>query len=748
MSLSWNENVSPKRTTLEDGTEVTRTCAWSPPGCHAVGCGIKLFVKDGELVKVEGDPEHPLTRGRLCPRCLALKEYIYHPDRIIHPMKRDRSKRGRDAWEQISWDEATKLIVEKTNEVKEKYGPESIIVYSGTGREAVRYAFALTSQALGTPNHCYAQSGWSCMGPRQTAMTMLLGSAYLEYDWGGGLPKTWEDPDFVLPEYVLLWGKEPLKSNPDGLWGHALIELMKRGTKLLVVDPRRNWLTTRADQHLQLKPNTDGALALALLHIVINEGLVDDDFIEKWCYGYEELKDRVQQYTPEWAAEKTGLTAEEIVELARKLGYQKDGGPWGLCIGVATDQNPNGCQLVQALVSLTAITGYLDVPGGTVVGVPMQFDMNSDSPLPAELVNKCIGWEEYPILPVLLNTTHPDLTLEALETGKPYPVKMAWFDSSNLLSPTCSAQPKRWHDALRKMEFVVAKEAFMTPTVMALADVVLPISTWAEHDGIVMTNQGCQMGIVGALNKAMEVGECKSDLEIFLHFGKAMNPNFRWETPEQYLDNDLKGVGCTWGELSEKVAFTNDIGGYHKHERGLIRADGQVGFGTPTGRVELWSTGYANLGDDPLPYYEDTRLVEQRPDLAKEYPLTLTTGTRYYASFHSEHRQIPSLRQLTPDPLVEIHPETAEKLGIKDGDEVVIENPWGSIRQKALVTPVVRPDLVSAAHGWWFPEKDAEEPSLFGVWEANVNQLIPHKEIGKMGFGAPYKCLPCKVYKA
>ncbi|NTU89781.1 MAG: dehydrogenase, partial [Actinobacteria bacterium] len=205
----------------------------------------------------------------------------------------------------------------------------------------------------------------------------------------------------------------------------------------------------------------------------------------------------------------------------------------------------------------------------------------------------------------------------------------------------------------------------------------------------------------------------------------------------------------SWDELSSKVVATNDIGGYHKHERGLIRSDGQPGFQTVTGRVELWATGYQNLGDDPLPYYEAPRLLkEQRPDLSEEYPLILTTGQRYFASFHSEHRQIPSLRQLTPNALVEIHPETAAKLGIKDGDEVIIENPWGTAKEIARVIPTVRPDVISAAHGWWYPEEAAAEPSLFGVWKSTVNSLVPHKEIGKMGFGAPYKALCCKVYKA
>ena len=752
MAFHFKEDPAPKKTVLEDGTEVIRTCAWSPPGCHAVGCGVRLHVKDGELVKVEGDPDHQLTQGRLCVRCLAMKEAVYHPDRLLYPMKRDPKDRGKDKWERISWAEATQLIVSENERIRATYGPESICTYQGTGRESVRYGFELSAKVLRTPNTCYAQSGWSCMGPRQTAMTMMLGSAYIELDFNGGSLDVWDDPDWKRPDYVFCLGKEPLKSNPDGLWGHALIELMKRGSKLIMVDPRMNWLATRAEQVLQVLPGTDAALVLAILNVLINEDLIDHDFVDKWCYGFDELKERVQEYTPEFAAKTCGIKAEEIVECARKLGYDGEH-RWSLLMGVAVDQNPNGCQVTQGLIAMAAITGNLDVPGGTVVGVQMQFEMTGATDfMGEELKNKCIGWDTYPIVKVLLNTTHPDITLECLETGRPYELKMAWLDSTNLLSPTCSAQPKRWHDALMKMEFTVAKEMFMTPTVMALADVVLPLATWAEHDGIVMTNQGCQMGIAGAINKGLQVAECKSDLEMLIHFGSAFyeayGEEYPFKTVEEYLIDDVGKMDTTWEELSEKVVATNDIGGYLKHEKGLIRADGQPGFQTATGRVELFSVGYHALGDDPLPYYFPPKLgPEARPDLAKEYPLMMTTGARYYASFHSEHRQIPSLRQLTPAPYVEIHPEVAAELGIKDGDEVTIENPWGTANEIAKVTPVVRKDVISAAHGWWYPEEDGEEPHLYGVWKSNVNSLVPHRVLGKMGFGAPYKQLPVKIYK-
>ena len=234
----------------DGGETIVRTCAWSPPGCHPVGCGLLLHVKDGKLVKVEGDPEHPITRGALCPRCLALKDYVYHPDRIVHPMKRDPKDRGKDAWERITWEEAYDLICTKVNEVKETYGPEAIMVFGGTGRIASTYYPMIALNVFGTPNACYAQSGMACYYPRVTEMAYVVGSGYPEIDYASRYPDRYDHPGWEPPKYILVWGKEPLKSNPDGLWGHSVVDLMKLGSKVICVDPRVTWLGSRADMVL------------------------------------------------------------------------------------------------------------------------------------------------------------------------------------------------------------------------------------------------------------------------------------------------------------------------------------------------------------------------------------------------------------------------------------------------------------------------------------------------------------------
>lgn len=737
------------KSTLDDGTEVIRSCAWSPPGCHPVGCGLKLFIKDGSLVKVEGDEEHPITQGRLCPRCLALPEYVNHPQRIIHPMKRDRDKRGQDVWETISWDEAWNIIVSEYRRIERDYGPESIVSLEGTGRESCLYITLLGNSALKTPNRSYTQSGSSCFGPRLAITAFLIGAPMIDIDWAGAFPDRYDDPHYVVPKYVLLWGKAPLASNPDGMFGHAIIDLMKRGTKIITADPRMHWLATKAEHVMRLRPGSDTALALGLLNVIVTEDLYDHEFVEKWCYGFDEFKARVEEYPPEKVSETTWVSAEQIKTVGRILATAK---PVSLGWGVGVDQNTNGVQLGQALMSLTAITGNLDAPGGTTIGTPVglgnTYDDDDSFEAAQALIQSAVGAQEYPALNAILRSAHPDCLLDALESDEPYKMRMAWIGSSNTIAPTNSAQPRRWHDALLKLEFVVATDLFLNPTSMACADVFLPLSTFVERDGIVPTNYGANVSQIGCMNKALTVGECVSDLELVLELTRRLSPeNILYDGVEDYLDKTLAGTGYTFAQLREMGTWQPGYE-YYKYEKGLLRPDGRLGFNTITGKVELYSTVYENFGDDPLPYYlEPIYSQESRPDLADEYPLIMTSGSRRTTSFHSEHRQIDTLRELTPDPIVEINPQTAAQYGIGEGDWVLIENPFGSARQKAHLTPIIDPRVINAAHGWWFPEEDPEEPSLFGVWKANINNLIPHKAIGKLGFGAPYKGILCKISK-
>ena len=732
----------------EDGTVATRSNTWSPPGSHPVGYGVKVITKDGELIRIEGDEDNPITNGRVNAMNLAMREYTYAPERVIYPMKRDPKDRGKDKWERISWDEAIDICCDKINEMKEKYGAESIVVFGGTGREACIYYYALAFSAIGTPNCCYTQSGWSCYGPRCSVTDYILGAGYPEMDYAGHLPERFDDPDYVMPEYIVLWGKQPLPSNGDGLFGHAIVDMMKRGSKVIMIDPRITWIgAIDGNINVQLRPQTDTCFALGIINLLFENDTYDHEFVENWCFGWEDLKERAKEYPVEKVAEITWVPEEQIRKVADILGTAR---PISWAWGLAFDQNKNGVQLGQCFLSLCAMCGSIDTPGGITLGPPAallgKWRMEQRSYLSDELWSLRIGAEEWPGLSTGMATTQPDATLDTLETGEPYELHMAWFNSSNFLTPTCSAQPKRWHDGLVKLDFVVVQDVTMTPTAMACGDVFLPVSTWAEHDGICITHYGRNTVFMGPMNKALEVGECKSDIEVCIAIGNRLNPEWwPWTDARSFFDDQLAELGMTFADLQE-AGFYQPGYTYKKYEKGMLRFDGEPGFNTVTGKVEMKSTLYRAWGEDALPYYEEPNYSQySRPQDAEKYPLIMTTGARTYSSFHSEQRHVPSLRQIDPWPIMEINPEDAKAYGITEGDWCEVYNMFGEARLKARIVPTTMPGVVHCTHGWWYPEQDGEEPNLFGVWKSNINSLIPHFNVGKLGFGAPYKGVMCNV---
>ena len=685
------------RTELADGTVVTRSNTWSPPGSHPVGYGVKVVTKDNKLIRVEGDDDNPITKGRVNAMNLALREYTHSPNRIVYPMKRAVEDRGKDKWERTTWDEAIDTICEKVRYFQNTYGPESIVCFGGTGREACIYYYALTFSVLQSPNCCYTQSGWSCYGPRCSIADYVLGAGYPELDYAGHLPGSYQDPRYTLSKYVVVWGKEPLPSNGDGFFGHCLVDMMKLGSKIISIDPRITWVGARnGNINVQLRPQTDTALALAIINLMFQNDEYDHDFVERWIYGVDELKARAAEYPVDKVAEITTVPAETIERVAHIIGTER---PIGFAWGLAFDQNKNGVQLSQAFIIIAAMAGSIDRPGGLTLGPPSallgKWRMEQRGAMSDEVWEKRIGAAAWPGLSTGMATTQPDETLNTMESHQPYQLRMAWFNSSNFLAPTCSAQPKRWHDALlESIEFCVVQDLTMTPTAMAVGDYFLPVSTWAEHDGIVLTHYGRNTVFMGPMNKALQVGEAMSDIEVCLMFGARLNPEWwPWLSPEwrpndsknngvvdrtelsaaviKFFDDQLKELGMTFEDLREEGIYQPGAHGfeYEKYEKGMLRFDGEPGFNTITGQIEAYSILYESWGEDPLPYYEEPNYSPiSKPDFAKQYPLISTSGSRRYSSFHSEHRHVPSLRQIDPWPWVQINPETAKAYGITNGD--------------------------------------------------------------------------------
>lgn len=731
----------------EDGLTVTRGSAWTGPGCH-LGCGVLMYTdSDGKLIKVEGDPENPFNQGRLCTRCLTLEDVLNSPDRLLHPMKRAKEDRGVDAWERISWDEAYDLIYENFTRLKEKYGPQTIACLMGTGRDISPWMTRLCF-SMGSPNSVFMMSGLSCYTTRVVGCISSSGCFWVG-DYSQQFADRYDDPAWKCPETVVVWGNNPIIANSDGLYGHWVVDVMKRGAKLIVIDPRMTWLGSKAELFLPVRPGTDAALALGMLNVIIQEGIYDREFVDKWCYGFEELAEAVSAYTLERTEEITWIPKEKIQAAARMIA-ESDGAvlQWGVALDMCKEALPTS----QAAFDIFAITGQIEKPGGMIMPVDIlrySAGWGFDEFISPEMDQNRLGlWnKEYGLLRNAISAAHTDTMIKVLETEEPYKISGLWIQTTNFLACT-APDPKRTLAACNKAEFIAAVDLFMTPTIMALADVVLPVSCYPEKNGL-RVGDGFQR--LETINRAAEPGDTKPDTQINLELGKRFNPEgWPWADVDEMLGAFVKqngGIDKSFEELQEMAPGYLPFE-YHRHEKGMLRPDGTPGFNTPTGRIELWSTFFDASDLPPVPYYEEpTPSPYSTPDIAEEYPLVLTTGARTWWSFHSEHRQIPSLRKHKPWPIIEVHPDTAAKYGVQDGDWVWVENHRGRCKRVLKETRILDPKVVSTDHGWWLPEEDGGmDDGLFGMWDVDCNNLLKW-ECGKAGFGSNYKTGLCRIYK-
>lgn len=736
---------------------VTRGACWSAPGCHN-GCGVLMYVKDGVLEKVEGDPDNPYNQGRLCARCLAVTEAIYNPDRLMYPLIRDKEDRGKDKFRRISWDEAMDIIEAKFREIHEEYGYEYISYWQGTGRD-IGQAITRLMYSLGSPNYGYFLSGNSCYVPRIAACYALAGT-YLVPDFSMYFPDRYDHEGWVPPKNIFIWGNNPVVSNADGNLGHWVVDCMERGSELIVIDPRLTWLAAKAKLWIQIRPGTDAMLALAMANYLIQHDMVDHDFIDKWCYGFDEFAARAAEYSVDEAARICWTTPEKIIKAAEYMAEKPTALQWGLALDM-TQECVAGSHAVLALI---AITGNIDIPGGTIAAHnPFNVSVwNPPTPydcMPTEQVMKLYGLNDFPMFKYggeveAQSETH----VNAMLTDKPYPVKANWLQTTNPLS-CCGQRPKeRIMKALLRADFNVVVDFVMTPTAMACADIVLPVCSFAERDGVRSI-----WYYVQTINKVIDnLGESRSDVEINRELARRFKmPEgykggeglFPGNDVQDYLASLFSQMDMNFDELRESNWVYPEYE-YRKYETGGLRDDGQPGFATPTGRFELYSTNYAAWGQDPLPFYKEPPYSPYSCDqeTTEKYPLVLTTGARDWASFHSEHRQVPHLRALKPNPQIMIHPDTAAERGIEDGEWVVVENEFGKIKMQANVTIQVDPRVISADHAWWFPEMkdnaeaDGSPAQLFGTFLSNSNELIPEGH-GSSGFGSNCKSCICNVRK-
>ncbi len=712
--------------------------------CHP-RCGLLLTMENGRAVRVEGDPEHPVTRGRICSRGALMLDHVYHPDRLNKPLKRKGAK-GAGLWEEITWDQGLDEVAEKLAALRDAHGAETLAFTHGTKR-TYHWDGRRFFNLFGSPNVCGANN--ICMCPSQA----------VDYATYGGF----SFGDIMQTKCVVLWGHAPSGSDTVSLYPQ-IRHAKENGAKLIVVDPRRIPEADMADMFLQIRPGTDVALMLGWLRLIIEEALIDKDFVARWTVGFEDLKNAAAAYPPRRVAHITGLSEDQVVNSARLYATTK---PAMITWGFGIDkQGINATQAARARAILRAVTGNLDIPGGEPFGwaepvgnILTNDTLEMNAALSAEQRAKQLGAGEYPFfgfpgweknaaansrLPHhymhppsadMTSVAHSRAVFDAVITAKPYPVTAAISLASNPLLSLANA--RHTLAALQKLQLYVVAEYYMTPSA-ALADYVFPICSTVETTEL-WTTPGfcvaCPRGIDPLFERRNPYDFWRG---LALRLGQA--DQWPWETVDAVWDWCLAPVGLTFDALLAQNGLFGKRS-YRRYE--------QFGFGTPSGKVELKSSIFQDLGCAPLPVYREMpHSPEGAPDLAGKYPLVLITGSRFMPMYHSEHRQLERARKKNPDPMVSLHPETAAGLGIADGDPVKVSTPQGRISVRAHLTDIVPPGTVDVQHGWWFPEQEAA-PDLFGAFASNANVLCPDAaefcspEIGSW----PHSALLCRVQK-
>jgi anaerobic selenocysteine-containing dehydrogenase len=635
-------------------------------------CGVNAYVENGKLVKVEGTKENPISKGRLCPKGERLIDLLYSPSRLKYPMKKVNGR-----FQRISWDDALTEIAAKLQALKDKYGAHTLATWTGSvGVE--HFEMAAFNQrfkgAFGTPNFFNPEG--ICFRTRILARQITFGRYPVE------------EP--VNANCILLWGRNPDESYPPV--GRIVRERVEAGAKLITIDPRRIPIS-KLGIYLQPRPGTDGAIALAMMNVIIEEDLWDKEFVEKHTFGFDKLAEHVRDFTPEKAEMISSVPAAEIIRAARIFATTKNA-----CIleGVGhMNQFANGLQTNRAYSILMSITGNVDVPGGWVTCPQVRL---ADLRLPQEENN--LGWDEFPIFHQFAKRPPPygsaSLMTEAMKTEKPYPIKA--FISSGSNPALTFPDTKLFLEAVKNLELFVNIDPNMTETGQ-LADYVLPASTFLEETGIGGFPYGisyCEPYVMLRKKVVEPLYESKPIWLIWTELGRKMGyaEHFPWNTDEEVAEYFFSTSGVTMKDLTDHPEGVY----FGKKEYRLFE---KQPFGTSSGKIELYSPRMVELGHLGLPgHMEPQQSLLANPEIVKEYPEVLLTGVRQVEYINAQMHDVTAMRVRIPEAEAEVNPVTAAKYGIVHGELIGIETPRGSIKMKANVTRDIKPGVVSVPHGW------------------------------------------------
>jgi anaerobic selenocysteine-containing dehydrogenase len=631
-------------------------------------CGVITEVQDGRAVRFTGDPDHPVTRGWLCAKVRPYLDHVYHPDRLLYPLRRVGPK-GSGQWRRIGWPEAVAEIADRWRDIIRTHGPEAILPYSYSGTLGLVHMTVASARL------------WNRLGASQLQRSICGAAAEMAVEATLGARRSPPYADVLHSRLVVLWGHNPVTTAPHFL--PFLRQAQRRGCRVVVIDPCRTKSAQGADLHLAPLPGTDGVLALTLAHVLVAEGLHDEAWLKAHTVGWPQLRERLAGFPPERGAAVTGLAERSIVELARLYGTCR---PGLIKIADGINRNRNGGQNVRAICTLPALTGQYGVRGGGL-GYSTSGYLKWD----AAAVHK---------LPPTGRTVNMNRLGAALlgEAADP-PIMALYVFGAN--PATSSPNAGRIVEGLRRDDlFTVVHELFLTDTA-DYADIVLPATSQLEHTDLHKAYGHCLL----TYNRPAiaPLGECKSSWEVMGMLADALGFTEPWlhQTADEVIAEVVTATavhnpflrGITLERLQSGGAVPLDTGPAPPF------ADGR--FPTPSGKVELFSQALAGAGVDPLPGHfseEGDDGGTSGRDLGQA--LHLLTGASHHFVSSSLASQPGLLRQAGP-PSVEIHPADAAARGIASGDAVIVENGRGWCRLRAVVTDAVRPGVVVSPKGRW-----------------------------------------------
>jgi cysteine desulfurase NifS len=703
-------------------------------GICPAGCWVNIGLKKGKIEAIEADTGHPL--GMICRRGEQASEIVHSKNRLKYPLRRIGLK-GNHKFEQISWDIAFEMIADKFKNIKKESGPEAISIYTGRG------AFELSLCDMFQPKGVAVSSASNILFPFGSPNTMGVGAlCYVSFamiaphlTMGRMLINMFTDIENA--EFLVVWGANPATDSPP-LDMYRLEAAAKRGAEIVVIDPRQTETTKRTNARwIPIRPGTDGALALSMLYVLIDEEIFDEDFVDNWCHGFKELSEYVQHFSPEVVEDITSISANTIRYLARRICHAK-----GACPVMYTglEYSNSGIQAIRSVLILFALAGQLDVPGG--IGLAM---LNSHFPIDRSCnkenpdLDLAVAREKFPIYSKYRGESHASGLVTSVLNGDPYRIRALLIHGASIL--TSWPQAAIWRETLSKLDFLVCIDRQMTADA-AYADIVLPATTMFEIDSYMTYGP-----IFRLREKIIEpVGEARNDYLIMVELANRLGYGQLFpQTEKEMIQFALKISGYTLEDVKAAggwVKIPSPMMEYKKWQKGELRSNAKPGFDTPSGKFEIWSTILEDYGYEPLPkYIEPTEGPLSRPDLKNKYPLVFNSGARPQTDFRSQHHNISGLMKDNPEPVVEINVMDATKRKITSGDLVEVQTLRGKIPFRAKVTEDIVQGAVECNMGGGTPVG----PKAWQEW--NVNELTDLQNYDDISGFPVYKSLLCEVRK-